>query len=212
MEDYIDFEETGILGVGDKVPEFVIKVYDTVEKKFKEINIYKDILNKGKFLVLFYYPADFTFVCPTELEDLAEKYDQIKKEGAEVIAMSTDTVYTHLAWHATEKLLENVKFPMGEDHTGIIAKMFNIYDYKTGVAYRATIIIDPDGTVVGMEINNTDVGRDADELLRKIKAFKYVREHPGEVCPAKWGKDVNITLKPGENLVGRVYEYYKKGK
>ncbi|BBL45322.1 peroxiredoxin [Nanobdella aerobiophila] len=203
-------QQIKIIGIGDKIPELKINVYDPVDKKFKNIDIYKEILNKGKFLVLFYYPADFTFVCPTELEDLANKYEEIKKENAEVISMSTDTVYTHLAWHATEKLLENIKYPMGEDHNGNIAKMLNVYEYSSGVSYRATIIIDPDGKIVGIEVNSNDVGRDADELLRKIRAFKYVRSHPGEVCPAKWGKDNNIVLKPGENLVGKVYEYYKK--
>lgn len=190
--------------IGQKVPDLKVTYYDPITKGFGSISLY-DLLQEGKWVVLFFYPADFTFVCPTELEDVGEKYEELKKINVEVIAVSTDTQYSHMAWAKTEPLLKNFKWKMAADPKGTISKTFGVYDDETGLALRGTFIINPDGILVGSEINYYDVGRNADELVRKIEAFRYVRENPGEVCPAKWTKGKK-TLKPGPELVGRVGE------
>ena len=158
--------------------------------------------------MLFFYPADFTFVCPTELADLAEYYEELQSMGVEVISVSTDTKYTHLAWQRTEKLLEKVRYLMGADPAGKISRLFGVYDENTGLALRGTFIINPDGVLVGSEINFYNVGRNAEELIRKMKANAYLMSHPEEACPAKW-KEGEKTLKPSQELVGRVYEALK---
>lgn len=197
-------EESKVLKVGEKVPDFEIDVYLPNRKDFAKTK-FSDIFKKGNWLILFFYPADYTFVCPTELADTGGRYDELKKEGAELISMSTDTHFVHYAWQSAEKLLSNIKFPMGADPTHIISKTFGVYDEATGLALRGTFIIDPDGTLRASEVNYFPVGRNADELLRKLRAFKYVRENPANVCPAKWepGKKV---LTPGKELVGKVGE------
>jgi len=157
------------------------------------------------WVALFFYPADFTFVCPTELADLAEKYEELQKMGVEVISVSTDTKYVHLAWHKSEKLLEKVKFPMGADPTGRVSRLFGVYDENTGLSLRGTFIINPEGVLVGPEINFYNVGRNAEELIRKMEANIYLMSHPDEACPAKWRKGKK-TLKPSEKLVGKVHE------
>ena len=190
--------------VGQRVPDFEIEVYDPKTGSFGKISL-EDIMRERKWLILFFYPADFTFVCPTELADLAEHYDELVEMGAEVVSVSTDTKYVHLAWRESEKLLEKVRFPMGADPTGRISRMFDVYDEGTGLALRGTFIINPDGILVGAEINYYNVGRNAEELVRKMKANVYLMSHPDEACPAKWepGKK---TLKPSEEIVGKVYE------
>ncbi|MFN3598966.1 MAG: peroxiredoxin [Aquificaceae bacterium] len=193
--------------VGQRVPNFEMEVYDPKTLSFGKVSL-EDLLKERKWLVLFFYPADFTFVCPTELADLAEYYDQLQKMGVEVISVSTDTKYTHLAWQRSEKLLEKVKYPMGADPTGKVSRLFGVYDENTGLALRGTFIINPDGVLVGAEINFYNVGRNAEELLRKMKANAYLMSHPDEACPAKW-KEGDKTLKPSEELVGRVYEALK---
>ncbi len=166
---------------------------------------FKIALDNKKWVILVFYPADFTFVCPTELADLAEKQEELKKLGCEVVSVSTDTQHVHLAWQLQEKLLEHVKYHMGADPTGTVSRIFGVYDENTGLAFRGTFIINPDGMLAGTEVNLNNVGRNADELVRKVKAFIYVREHPAEVCPAKW-KPGDKTLKPGESIVGKVYK------
>ncbi len=193
--------------VGQRVPNFEMEVYDPKTLSFGKFSL-EDLLKERKWVVLFFYPADFTFVCPTELADLAEYYDQLQKMGVEVISVSTDTKYTHLAWQKSEKLLEKVKYPMGADPTGKVSRLFGVYDENTGLALRGTFIINPDGVLVGAEINFYNVGRNAEELLRKMKANAYLMSHPDEACPAKW-KEGDKTLKPSEDLVGRVYEALK---
>jgi peroxiredoxin (alkyl hydroperoxide reductase subunit C) len=170
------------------------------EGHFKEVDL-KDY--KGKFVVLFFYPADFTFVCPTELEDMAEKYQKIKELGGEVLSISTDTHFVHLAWYESSPRISKIKFPMVADPTHEISKAYDVLRDGQGVADRATIIIDPDGLIKGIEITDEPIGRNADELVRKIEALKFARENPGIACPAKWepGKE---TLKPGEDLVGKL--------
>lgn len=190
--------------VGQKVPNFEMEVYDPKTSSFGKVSL-DDLLRERKWVVLFFYPADFTFVCPTELADLAEYYEELHKMGVEVISVSTDTKYTHLAWHKTEKLLEKVKYLMGADTTGKVSRLFGVYDENTGLALRGTFIINPDGVLVGSEVNFYNVGRNAEELVRKMKANAYLMSHPDEACPAKW-KEGEKTLKPSEELVGKVYE------
>ncbi|HIE44514.1 MAG TPA: peroxiredoxin [Candidatus Omnitrophica bacterium] len=197
-------EEIKILKVGEEVPDFEIDVYLPEKKDFGRIRL-SEVYRSGKWVILFFYPADFTFVCPTELADIADKYQIFREEGVEIISVSTDTQYVHLAWQKEEKLLSNIKFPMGADHSQTISKTFGIYDEETGLALRGTFIIDPDGKLVASEVNYYSVGRNSEELLRKFKAFKYVRENPAEVCPAKW-EPGEKTLTPGKDIVGRVGE------
>ncbi len=193
--------------VGQRVPNFELEVYDPKTSSFGRVSL-EGLLKERKWVVLFFYPADFTFVCPTELADLAEYYDELQRMGVEVISVSTDTKYTHLAWQKTEKLLENVRYLMGADPTGKVSRLFGVYDEDTGLALRGTFIINPDGVLVGSEINFYNVGRNAEELLRKMKANIYLMSHPDEACPAKW-KEGEKTLKPSQELVGRVYEVLK---
>ncbi|MGB9873815.1 MAG: peroxiredoxin [Hydrogenobacter sp.] len=190
--------------VGQKVPNFELEVYDLKSGSFGKISL-EDLLKERKWVVLFFYPADFTFVCPTELADLAEKYEDLQKMGVEVISVSTDTKYVHLAWHKSEKLLEKVKFPMGADPTGRVSRLFGVYDENTGLSLRGTFIINPEGVLVGSEINFYNVGRNAEELIRKMEANIYLMSHPDEACPAKWRKGKK-TLRPSEKLVGKVHE------
>lgn len=196
-----------IVTVGHKVDNFEFETYDPVKKTFGSFKL-EDSLKEKKWTVLVYYPADFTFVCPTELSDLAENYEELKKLGVNVLSVSTDTKFVHMAWQKDEKLLENVKYPMASDAQGRVARMFGILDENTGLAYRGTLIINPDGVLVGVEVNYNNVGRDMSELVRKMKAFVHTYNNPSEVCPAKWepGKK---TLKPSEELVGNVYSVLK---
>jgi len=193
-----------MLRVGQKVPNFEMEVYDPKTLGFGKVSL-EDLLRERKWVVLFFYPADFTFVCPTELADLAEYYEELQRMGVEVISVSTDTKYTHLAWQRTEKLLEKVKYLMGADPTGKVSRLFGVYDEDTGLALRGTFIINPDGILVGSEVNFYNVGRNAEELVRKMKANAYLMSHPDEACPARW-KEGEKTLKPSQEMVGRVYE------
>ncbi|MEN3028091.1 MAG: redoxin domain-containing protein [Aquificaceae bacterium] len=193
-----------MLRVGQKVPNFEMEVYDPKTLSFAKVSL-EDLLRERKWVVLFFYPADFTFVCPTELADLAEHYEELHSMGVEVISVSTDTKYTHLAWQRTEKLLEDVRYLMGADPTGKVSRLFGVYDENTGLALRGTFIINPEGILVGSEVNFYNVGRNAEELLRKMKANAYLMSHPDEACPARW-KEGEKTLKPSQELVGKVYE------
>ncbi len=171
------------------------------EDKIKKIKL-SDY--KGKWLVLFFYPADFTFVCPTELEELADNYASFKEIGAEILSASTDTVFVHKAWHDESKAVGKVKFPMLADPAAKLARHLGIYIEDEGVALRATFIIDPDGKIVAQEVNDNSIGRSAKELIRKLQAAKFVKDHNGaEVCPASWQPDKD-TLKPGLDLVGKI--------
>lgn len=158
---------------------------------------------KGKWSIVFFYPADFTFVCPTELGDLADHYDEFKKLGAEIFSVSTDTHFTHKAWHDTSDTIGKIQYPMIGDPTGSITRNFEVMIEEEGLADRGTFVIDPEGKIQIVEVNAGGIGRDALELLRKLKAAKYVAEHPGEVCPAKW-KEGEKTLAPSLDLVGKI--------
>jgi len=192
------------LTVGMDVPNFTLDVYDPENRAFGKVSL-AELRKEAKWTVLVFYPADFTFVCPTELADLAEKHAALKKAGAEVISVSTDTTYAHLAWRDSEKLLAKVKYLMGADPTGTVSRLFGVYDEETGLALRGTFIINPQGKLVMSEVLLYNVGRDADELLRKLEANVYLMAHPHEACPAKW-KQGSKTLKPDEKMVGKVYE------
>ncbi len=157
----------------------------------------------GKWAVFFFYPADFTFVCPTELGDLADKYEEFAARGVEVYAVSTDTHFTHKAWHDASDTIGKIGYPMIGDPTGQITRNFEVMREDQGLADRGTFVVDPDGVIQVMEITAEGVGRNAGELLRKVKAAQYVRAHPDEVCPAAWeeGED---TLAPSLSLVGKI--------
>lgn len=158
---------------------------------------------KGKWSVVFFYPADFTFVCPTELGDLADLYPEFQKLGVEVYSVSTDTHFTHKAWHDTSDTIKKISYPMIGDPTGTITRNFGVMIEEAGLADRGTFVLDPEGKIQIVEINAGGVGRDASELLRKVKAAQYVASHPGEVCPAKWNEG-DATLAPSLDLVGKI--------
>jgi peroxiredoxin len=158
---------------------------------------------RGKWSVVFFYPADFTFVCPTELGDLADNYAEFKKMGVEIYSVSTDTHFTHKAWHDTSETISKIQFPMIADPTGTVTRNFGVMIEEAGLADRGTFVIDPQGKIQIVEINAGGVGRDASELLRKVKAAQYGASHPGEVCPAKW-KEGEATLAPSLDLVGKI--------
>ncbi|HCL86803.1 alkyl hydroperoxide reductase subunit C [Pulveribacter sp.] len=168
--------------------------------KFIEVSE-KDVL--GKWAVFFFYPADFTFVCPTELGDVADHYDELQKMGVEVYSVSTDTHFVHKAWHDTSDTIRKIKYTMLGDPSWQISQNFDCLREGQGLADRATFIVDPDGVIQAMEITAEGIGRNAADLLRKVKAAQYVRNHPGEVCPAKWEEGAK-TLAPSLDLVGKI--------
>ncbi len=158
---------------------------------------------KGKWSVVVFYPADFTFVCPTELEDLADHYDAFQKLGVEIYSVSTDTHFAHKAWHDTSPAIGKVKYTMVGDPTTTLARNFDVLIEDEGLALRGTFVINPEGQIKLCEIHDNGIGRDASELLRKVKAAQYVAAHPNEVCPAKW-EEGQETLKPSLDLVGKI--------
>lgn len=184
--------------INSKIPEFSVQAYH--QEKFKTVT-QNDL--KGKWSVFFFYPADFTFVCPTELGDMADKYDTFQKMGVEVYSVSTDTHFTHKAWHDTSETIKKINYPMLADPTGALSKAFGVYIDDAGLAYRGTFVVDPEGRIKIAEIHDNGIGRNADELVRKIQAAQFVATHDGEVCPAKW-RPGEKTLKPGLNLVGKI--------
>ncbi len=160
-----------------------------------------DIL--GHWSVFFFYPADFTFVCPTELEDLADRYEAFQKAGCEIYAVSCDTHFVHKAWHDTSKRIQKISYPMLADPTHVLAKDFEVYIEDSGLAERGSFIVNPEGEIVAYEVTAGNVGRNADELLRRVQASQFVAEHGDEVCPAKW-QPGEETLKPSLDLVGQL--------
>ena len=158
---------------------------------------------KGKWSVVFFYPADFTFVCPTELGDLADHYDTFKAMGVEIYSVSTDTQFTHKAWHDTSETIGKIKYPMIGDPTGAITRNFDVMVESEGLALRGTFVINPEGVIKAIEITDDGIGRDAKELLRKVQAAQYVAANPGQVCPAKWTPGAE-TLAPSLDLVGKI--------
>lgn len=204
----IESKPTTPVSVGQTVPHFEMDAYLPSEGQFGKISS-TELQKQNKWVVLVFYPANFTFVCPTELADLAEKHEGLKNLNVEVVSVSTDTHYSHLAWRNSEKLLQNVHYAMAADPTGGVSKAFGVYDEKSGLALRGTFIIDPAGKLVSSEVNFYNMGRDADELLRKVEGFVYLRDHPNEACPAKWTRGKK-TLTPSEKIVGKVYQELHK--
>jgi len=168
--------------------------------KFIEVSE-KDVL--GKWAVFFFYPADFTFVCPTELGDVADHYAEFQKMGVEIYSVSTDTHFTHKAWHDSSETIGKIEYAMIGDPTGTITRNFDNMREAMGLADRGTFIIDPQGVIQAVEVTAEGIGRNAEELLRKVKAAQYVASHPGEVCPAKWNEGA-ATLTPSFDLVGKI--------
>jgi len=158
---------------------------------------------QGKWSVFFFYPADFTFVCPTELGDLADHYAEFEKRGVEIYAVSTDTHFTHKAWHDSSETINKIQYTMIGDPMGIVTRNFDCMREDQGLADRGTFLVDPEGIIQAMEITAEGIGRDAEDLLRKVKAAQYVAAHPGEVCPAAW-KEGEKTLAPSLDLVGKI--------
>ena len=168
--------------------------------KFVEVS---DATLKGKWSVVVFYPADFTFVCPTELEDLADHYNEFQTLGVEIYGVSTDTHFAHKAWHDTSDAIKKVQYTLVGDPTGALTRNFDVMIEEEGLALRGTFVINPEGQIKLCEIHDNGIGRDASELLRKVRAAQYVASHPGEVCPAKW-KEGEKTLKPSLDLVGKI--------
>ncbi|WP_020654971.1 alkyl hydroperoxide reductase subunit C [Massilia niastensis] len=158
---------------------------------------------KGSWSVLMFYPADFTFVCPTELEDLAHYQPQFAKMGVNVYGVSTDSHFAHKAWHDTSEAIKKVNYPLIGDPTGTLSRNFEVMIEEEGMALRGTFVINPEGQIKLMEVHDNGIGRDASELMRKVKAAQYVAAHPGEVCPAKWNEGAE-TLVPSLDLVGKI--------
>lgn len=184
--------------IGEKVPAFNWEYYQNNDFHKADINAYK-----GKWLVLLFYPADFTFVCPTELAQAQQFYAQFKKLNAELVSISTDTTFVHKAWHDQSPVIQNLEYPMAADPTATLCKLFGTFIEAEGLSQRATFMIDPDGVLKFYEMHDNSIGRNIEETLRKLKAAIYVREHNGEVCPANWHEGEN-TLTPGADLVGKI--------
>ena len=184
--------------INQRVAPFKVQAYH--REKFQTVT-HEDLL--GKWAILFFYPADFTFVCPTELADLAERHKELEALGVKVYSVSTDTHFTHKAWHDTSDAIKKVDYPMLADPTGALSRAFGVYVEEEGLARRGTFLVDPEGRVKIVEVHDDGIGRDAGELLRKVQAALFVASHPGEVCPAKW-KPGAATLKPTLDLVGKI--------
>mgnify|MGYP001220247185 FL=1 len=185
--------------IGNQIPDLSLEAFH--EEQIKKINL-SDY--KGKWLILLFYPADFTFVCPTELEEAALMYEEFKKLDAEILSVSTDTVFVHKAWHDNSEAIKKIKYPMVADPTGNMCREFGTYIEKEGLSYRATFIVDPDQKVVAYDVHDNSIGRSAHEILRKLQAADFVRKNDGAlVCPASW-KPGEKTLKPGLDLIGKI--------
>lgn len=187
-----------MININETVPSFELDAYQGDEIKKVKLSDYK-----GKWVVMIFYPADFTFVCPTELEDAQKHYEEVKALGGEILSVSTDTAFVHKAWHDSSPAIGKIEYPMLADPTGSVARMFGTYIESEGLSLRGTFIIDPDGTLKTIEIHDNSIGRSAKEMVRKLEAAKFVREHDGNVCSASWepGDDV---LTPGVDLIGKI--------
>ena len=184
--------------INAQAPEFKVQAFHN--GSFKEVSN-ADIA--GKWAIFFFYPADFTFVCPTELVDLAEQYEKFQKLGVEVYSVSTDSHFTHKAWHDASDSIKKITYTMLADTTGVLTRGFGVHIEEEGMAYRGTFLVNPEGKVKVAEIQDNSIGRNAEELLRKVEAALFVATHDGEVCPAKW-KEGQATLKPSIDLVGKL--------
>ncbi|RAL55077.1 hypothetical protein BLD25_05085 [Candidatus Gracilibacteria bacterium GN02-872] len=202
-ENEFEFESVKI---DSKAPSFNLPFYDPKKDNDGKISL-KDL--KGKWSVLFFYPADFTFVCPTELKDMADQKEKFKELKVKVLAVSTDTIFSHRAWTKHELLMKDFPYKMLADHTGEISEKYNILDHETGMAARGTFIIDPDLNIKGIEVTSGPLGRNSDELIRKLEALQFMREHPTQACPAKWAVGAK-TITPSIKISGEVGEELNK--
>ncbi len=187
-----------MVSIGKPVEDFTLEGFHKEEIKKFRLSDYK-----GKWVVLLFYPADFTFVCPTELEDAAKHFAAFQKEGAEILSVSADTAFVHKAWHDHSPAIRKITYPMLADPTGKVCRQFGTYIEEEGVSLRGSFIIDPEGILMAMDLHDNSIGRSIDEILRKLQASKFVREHDGQVCPASW-KPGEKTLTPGVDLVGKI--------
>ncbi|MFA6328226.1 MAG: redoxin domain-containing protein [Candidatus Micrarchaeia archaeon] len=187
-----------MVSINERAPDFTEDAY--VDGDMKKVSL-KDY--RGKWVVLFFYPADFTFVCPTELGELAAHHDEIKALGAEIISVSGDTAYVHLAWHDSSPLIKGIRFPMLADPARRVCTAYGTLIPQEGLSLRATFFIDPDGIVKAYEFHENSIGRSIDELIRKLQAAQYVKSHNGEVCPMNW-KPGAKAIKPSTGLVGKI--------
>ena len=184
--------------INKEVSDFTVQAFEN--NNFKEVSK-KDIL--AKWSVFFFYPADFTFVCPTELEDLQNLYPKFKEVGCDIYSVSTDTHFVHKAWHDSSERISKLTYTMLADPTHVLSKDFEVYIEENGLAERGTFVVNPEGKIVAYEVNAGNVGRNAEELFRKVQALQFVHEHGDEVCPAKWTPGAE-TLKPSLDLVGQL--------
>ena len=184
--------------INSKITDFKVQAYHN--NAFKTVT-QKDLM--GKWSIFFFYPADFTFVCPTELGDMADKYAEFQKLGVEVYSVSTDTHFTHKAWHDASETIKKIKYPMLADPTGHLSRAFGVHIDSEGLALRGTFVINPDGVIKTAEVHSNEIARDVSETLRKLKAAQYTAANPGQVCPAKW-KEGAKTLAPSLDLVGKI--------
>ena len=184
--------------INSQVPEFKDQAFQN--GSFKTVSS-EDI--NGKWAIIFFYPAYFTFACPTELVDMADKYGKFQEMGVEVYSVSTDSHFVHKAWHDASETIRKIKYPMLADPTGALSRAFGVMIEEEGMAYRGTFLVNPEGKIKIAEIHDNGIGRNADELLRKVEAAQFVASHPNEVCPAKWKKG-EATLKPSIDLVGKI--------
>jgi len=187
-----------MLRINDRVPDFEADAYAGGEIRKIRFSDYR-----GKWMVLIFYPADFTFVCPTELEEVATLYPQFKRNEAEVFSVSRDTAFVHKAWHDESPAIKKIQYPMLADPSGKLCKLFGTYIEDEGVSLRASFIMDPDGTLKALEMHDNSFGRSGKEILRKLEAAKFVRDHKGSVCPASW-EPGEETIKPSLDLVGKI--------
>ena len=188
----------GVNLINSHLPEIELEVYQKEKTRKIKLSDYH-----GKWLILFFYPADFTFICPTELRELADNYKKFQDLDAEIISVSTDTVFAHKAWHDSSEAVKNIDFPMAADPTGQLAKALGVYLADEGMASRGTFIVNKAGFIKSIEINDNSIGRSAQELLRKLQAAILVDQHGDQVCPASW-QPGDKTLKPGLDLVGKI--------
>jgi peroxiredoxin (alkyl hydroperoxide reductase subunit C) len=187
-----------MLRINDMVPDLEMDAYynDKITRiKFSDY--------RGRWMVFIFYPADFTFVCPTELEEMADLYDRFQGLGAEVFSVSRDTAFVHKAWHDNSPAIKKIKYPMIADTTARLCREFGTYIEEEGVSLRASFIVDPDGYLKALEIHDNSIGRNARELLRKLEAAKFVADHKGRVCPASWQPGME-TIEPSLDMVGKI--------
>lgn len=192
------FPHSRMIHIGHPIPNFTAEAYQDGKISTVSLDQYR-----GQWLIMAFYPADFTFVCPTELGELAGRYDEFKKLKTEIVSISTDKAYTHAAWHDASPIIKTIQYPMIADPKGEICRAFGTYIEGAGESLRGTFIVDPDGILRTMDVHDNSIGRSTDEILRKLQAAQYVREHGNEVCPASW-RPGQKTLTPGVAMVGKL--------